>query len=90
VAAWLSWLNFRLAIIREQFVIKCADSVFHFGIDRLHCFSGSLDEPNYGATSALRLRWGFCPDLVGLINCDVIPYEARAIMLSHRMGERSI
>jgi len=37
-----------------------------------------------------RLRWRVCPDLFWLINRDVVPDHDRTIMLSHRMGERSV
>jgi hypothetical protein len=36
------------------------------------------------------LRRRVCPDLFWLINRDVVPDQARTIMLSHRMGENSV
>jgi hypothetical protein len=66
------------------------NSVFHLGINSLQRLLRSFDEADYGTAIELRLRRRLCPDLARLINCDVIPYDARAIMFSHGMGENSI
>ena len=65
-------------------------SVFRLGINSLQCLPRSLDEADHGTACEFRLRWRFCPDLFWFINCDVVPYDAPAIMLSHRMRENSI
>jgi hypothetical protein len=65
----------------------CTDTT---AVNSLQCLSRSFDVADYGTTHELGLRWRFGPDLSGLIDCDVIPYDARAIMLSQRMGENSI
>jgi hypothetical protein len=65
-------------------------SVFRFRINSVQCRSRSFDEAHHGAAGEFGLRGRVCPDLVWLINRDVVPDHARTIMLSHRMGENAV
>lgn len=69
---------------------KQVDSVFLLGIDGLQCGTRAIDEAHHRAACELGLRRLVCPELFGLINRDVIPDDARTIMLSHNVGENSV
>ena len=65
-------------------------SVFRLGINGLQGFSRAVNEAYDGAALEFRLRRRVGPQLLGFIDCDVIPHDARAIMLSHGMGEHPV
>jgi hypothetical protein len=69
---------------------RTLNSVFRLRINSLQRLSHILDEAHHGATLEFGLRRRVCPYLFWFMNRDVIPHDARAIMLSHSLGEGSV
>lgn len=69
---------------------KRLDSVFMLRINGLQCCTRTVDEAHYRAACEFGWRRRVCPELFWLINRDVVPDDAWAIMLSHRMGENAV
>lgn len=59
-------------------------------INGLQCCTRTIDEAHYWAAGEFGRRRRVCPELFWLINRDVVPDDAWAIMLSHRVGENAI
>lgn len=59
-------------------------------INGLQCCTRAIDEAHYGAAREFGRRRHICPELFWLINRDVVPDDARTIMLSHRVGENAV
>jgi hypothetical protein len=66
------------------------DSVFLIGINGQQCFASPIDEAHHRTALEFWLRRRVCPKLFWLIDCDVVPDDARTIMLSHRVGQHSV
>src|SRR5207253_2006380 len=54
------------------------------------CASHSVDEAHHRAAIEFGLRRRLCPELFWSIDSNVIPDNARTIMLSHRMGKNAV
>src|SRR5260370_1055753 len=63
---------------------------FLLRINSVQCPSRSFDEAHHRAALEFGLRWRICPDLFWLIDRDVVPDDARTIMLSHRVRKNPV
>lgn len=77
-------------LIRCQFLRQPPTSVGLLGINGLQCLARPTDEAHHRPALEFRLRRRVCPKRSWFVDGDVVPDDAGAIMLSHRVGQHPV